>query len=124
MYPRPLYVALLALGTTALQFAAAFNEGPLLYLAFVVALVLGVVVFYQGETRVVAGPIFSNFVMAAFLGTAGCVVLTAGLLMYVLAVPWDLALWQGALFVWDVAIGIDFTMVTGFFVVGVVDAMY
>lgn len=123
MYPRPLYVAVLSLGIAGLQFAASFNQGWLFAVTFALALVLGAVVFYQGERRVVAGPIFSNLILAICLGTAASTLVVGGLLTLILGIPWDYALWQGGLLVWEVALGIDFTLVTGFFVVGVVDAM-
>lgn len=124
MYPRALYVGLLALAVASLQFAATFGGRWHARIALLAALVLGAVVFYQGEQRLVPGPIFANFAAGVGLGTVASVVFTGALLMWFLNAPWDLAMWQGALFVWDVAAGIDFALVTSFFVVGVIDALY
>lgn len=124
MYPRALYVCLLGLAVGALQFAGAFGASWQYNAAFLTAFLLGVVVFYHGERRAVAGPIVANLGIGAVLGTVACILLTAGLLVWILTVPWDLALWRAGLLTWDVVLGIDFVIVSSFFVVGVVDALY
>jgi len=123
VYSRPLYAGLVALAVGSLQVAAAFGSQLHYYAAFLAAVALGAVVFHQGEGRVVAGPIVSNFGAGVVLGNFGGVFVTGGLLIWILNVPWDLAMWQAGVLSWGVAIGLDFALVTSFFLVGVADAM-
>lgn len=123
MYPRPVYAGLIALATGSLQIAAAFGTRVHYYAAFLAAVVLGAVVFYQGEARVVAGPIVSNLAIGVVAGNLAGVLLTGSLIIWILNVPWDLAMWRAGLLSWDVALGLDFALVTSFFLVGVADAM-
>lgn len=123
MYPRPVYAGLIALAIGSLQVAGAFGTRLHYYGAFLVAVVLGAVVFYQGEARVVSGPIISNLGIGVVLGNVAGVLLAGSLIIYILNVPWDLAMWRAGLLSWDVALGLDFALVTSFFLVGVADAM-
>lgn len=118
MYPRWLYVSVLAAAVGALMFTAGLGQGLTEWFAYAAALGLGGVVFYQGEARVTRGPIVGNIVFA-LAGAAAIALLTAGgLLMIVIEAPWDLALWQGGLRVWSGTIGVAFAFVTAFFIVG------
>lgn len=123
MYPRGIYVTLVGLATGALQFAAAFGTSWQYSAAFAAAFVLGAVVFYHGERRAVAGPIAANLGIGLVVGSLANLLLTAGLYSWILAVPWDLALWWSGLVVWDVSLGIGFTLVTSFFLAGMADAL-
>lgn len=118
MYPRQFYVAALALAVGSLQFAAAMGTEWQTFLAYVVAGVLGVVIFYQGEAAVTAGPIFVNAGIGILLGTGLSHLFGTGLAVYLLGMPWDLALWQMGLWLWDSWVGIGFIVISTFFVVG------
>lgn len=122
MYPRWLYVALLGAGVAALEFAAAFGGTWQSYAAYATALALGGVVFYQGEARVTDGPVFANAVVALFVGTAVSLLVAAGLLTAVLGAPFDLALWQAGITMFDAWLGVAFALVTTFFLVGLASA--
>lgn len=118
MYERRSYVALVALAVAALQVAAGFGSGRLSTAGYVLAAALGVVVFYQGERRLVDGPVFVNAAIAIAIGTVASFLFTSGLVMYILGVPWDLALWQVGILTWDSLLGIPTTILSAFFLVG------
>lgn len=122
MYPRWLYVALLTASVAALEFAAAFGGTWQAYAAYATALALGGVVFYQGEARVTTGPVFANAVVALFAGTVASLLLAAGLRTYVLGAPFDFALWQAGVLMFDAWLGVGFAVVTTFFLVGLASA--
>lgn len=118
MYRRSVYVSALAAAIAALQFAVAFGTGPLPGLAYGVVVGLGIVVFYQGERRVTTGPAFVNGGIAIIAGTAASLLFATGLVMYLLGVPWDLALWQVGILMWEALFGVAVAFVSAFFVVG------
>lgn len=123
MYPRPLYVAVLSLALASLQFSAAMGSQWATYLSYVATVGFGVVIFLQGEKRVTDGPIFVNAGIALVAGTVASLVLAAGIAIVVLGTPWDFALWQMGILLWDSWVGVAFVFVSTFFLVAVVSAM-
>lgn len=117
MYSRRLYVSLLGVAVGALQLTAGFGTERKAVLAYAVTVGLGIVVFYQGERRVAAGPVFVNAGAAVLLGTVASFLFSGGLVMYFLGAPWDLALWQIGILLWDSLVGIAVVFVSTFFVV-------
>ena len=122
-YPRWAYVAVLSAAVGALMFAAGTGDRIVVWLSYVVAVGLGGVVFYQDEASVTPGPIVANVAVALVIGTGVALLAVAGLLIVVLGVPWDLALWRGSLRVWSAVVGVGFALTTAFFLVGAVASL-
>lgn len=123
MYPRWVYVGLLAAALGASQLAAAFGEPWQVYGAYATTLVLGVVVFYQSEARVTRGPVVASVLVALFAGTVASLLVAAGLVTYVLDAPLDFALWRVGLVMFDTWLAVGFALLGAFFLVGLLSAL-
>lgn len=117
LYSRPVYVGLLTVAIASLQFTAAFAWQWPTYLAYAVVAGLAYVVLRQERRSVVVGPAFVNAGTALLLGTLASLLFAAGLVIYLLGAPWDLALRFMALRMWRSMAGIAIAFVTAFSVV-------
>lgn len=106
----------LAVGGT--QVAATFGARSVQVVAYLLAGLLGALLYLQGDRRVVGTEVFPTLIVGYAVGTAVSLLVGTGLLMWSLGAPWDLALWRIGILMWGSWAGIAFMLVSAYFVVG------
>lgn len=110
-------------GVAGTSFAAEFGFGPLPYIAYGVAVALGSVLYLQGDLSATEGPIFGNVLIGYLAGIAVSLLGATALLILLLGIPWDLAVWQLGVQFWDSWAGVGVALLSGFFLTGVLAAV-
>lgn len=124
MLSGPVHRVAIAVAVGGTQLAATFGPTWVQAVAYVLAGLLGGLLYLQGDRRVVDGRVFPALTVGYGVGTVLSLLVGAGLLIWLLAVPWDLALWRTGILMWGSWAGIAFTLVSAYFVVGVAVASW
>lgn len=120
---RPVHRAGVAIGVGGAEVAATFGTTRLQVAAYVVATLLGGVLYLQGDRRVVGGRVFPTLLLGFAAGTALSLLVAWGLLTWLLGAPWDLALWRTGVLMWGAWAGVAFAVVSAYFTVGLAVAL-
>lgn len=121
---RPAHRAGVAVGVGGTELAATFGGTRLQVVAYAAALLLGGLLYLQGDRRVVGGRVFPTLLLGFAAGTAVALGVGAGLLIWQLGAPWALALWRTGVRMWGSWAGVATAVVSAYFVVGMAVASY
>lgn len=123
MIARRVYLIAFTLAVAGLELTAAFGASWQQPIALAVGAVLGVIVYHQGEKGLVEGSVFGNIMIGFAAGTALGLGIGTGLLVWLLSIPADYALWRTGLLMWGAWSGVGFSLLASFFIVGLVAAI-
>jgi hypothetical protein len=112
------HLAALAVAVAGLELAVSFGGDLERLLAYALAAALGVAIYVQGERHVVSGSVFGNVLVGYAVGTVLGLVVSAGLLSWLLSIPADFALWRTGILMWGSWAGVGSAILSAFFVVG------
>lgn len=118
MNARWSHVLALAVAFAGVELAMAFGDATETTAAYVLAAGLGVVVFAQGESNLVQGSVFGNVLLGFVAGTAVALFVGTSMFAWYLSVPFDLAIWRMGLLMWGSWAGVGVTVLSAFFLVG------
>lgn len=103
--------------------AASFGGPPWVAIAYALSVTLGVVLYWQGDTYAMVGPVAGNVLLGYLGGVLLSLTGATGLLVWYFATPVDFAAWQVGLLLWQAWAGVGVAVVSGFFLAGVVAAL-
>lgn len=118
MIDRRGHLAMLAVAVAGLQIAVSFGSDIERLVAYGLAVVLGAAIYLQGDRHLVPGSVFGNVLLGYAAGTVLGLAVAAGLLSWVLSVPADFALWRTGILMWGSWAGVGSSVLSSFFVVG------
>ena len=120
MIGRRAHLVAFAVGVAGLELAASLGGDLEGLVAYGLAAGLGVVVYVQAERYLVPGSVFGNVLVGYVGGTILGLGVAGGLVSWVLALPLDFALWRAAILMWGSWAGIGATVLSTFFLFGLV----
>lgn len=106
----------LAFGATSV--AASFGGDATVVVAYALAVILGGVVYVQGDRSATGATVTGNILVGYLLGIVLSLALATGLFVWFLGLPADFGAWQMGLRMWDSWAGIGAAALSGFFVAG------
>jgi hypothetical protein len=118
MLKRWQHVTGLAAAVTGTVFAATYGGQATVIIAYVLAAVLGVVVYIQGDRYATEGVVTGNVLFGYLAGVLLSLAFATGLLVWLLNAPVDAGGWQVGLMMWDSWAGIGVAILSGFFLTG------
>ena len=109
----------LSAGVTGLSISATYGSDRLVLASYGVAVLIGAVLYVQGDRFEAAGTVSGNVLVGYLVGVVASLSIATALLVWRLQVPVDFGAWQIGLMMWDSWAGLGVAILSGFFLTGV-----